>query len=151
VVDRTLTMQGQCLLSPLTCFIELAKLSMGPCQMKADHCLIDGRPTCTDGAVEQVQGSPQGLLRALWGAELQPDLALMRGELLLREGKQAPLLLFWRNLLHRLSRSAMAASAAARLPRLAWARACNDASLTAVAPAAWPAASRPEVVRSTTS
>src|SRR5829696_2184719 len=41
--------------------------------------------------------------------------------------------------------SAMAASAAARLPRLAWARACNDASLTAVAPAAWPAASRPAV------
>jgi len=28
----------------------------------------------------------------------------MGGELLLREGKQAPLLLFWRNLLHRLSR-----------------------------------------------
>ena len=77
VVDRTLAMEGQCLLSPLTCFIELAKLSMGPSQMKADHCLIDGRPTCTDGAVEQVQGSPQGLLRALWGAELQPDLALM--------------------------------------------------------------------------
>jgi hypothetical protein len=75
VVDRTLTMQGQCLLSPLTCFIELAKLSIGPSQMKADHCLIDGRPTRTDGAVEQVQGSPQGLLSTLWGAELQPNLA----------------------------------------------------------------------------
>jgi len=42
VVDRTLAMQGQRLLSPLTCFIKLAKLSMGPSQMKADHCLIDG-------------------------------------------------------------------------------------------------------------
>src|SRR5215204_7604036 len=102
VVDRTLAMEGQCLLSPLTCFIELAKLSMGPSQMKTDHGLINGRPTCTDGTVEQVQGSPQGLLRALWGAELQPALALLRGELLLREGKQAPLLLFWRHSGHRL-------------------------------------------------
>ena len=104
VVDRTLAMEGQRLLSPLACLIELAKFGIGSSQMKADHCLIDGRPTCADGAVEQVQGSPQGLLGALWGVELQPDLALMRCELLLREGKQAPLLLFWRNLLHRLSR-----------------------------------------------
>jgi hypothetical protein len=41
VVDRTLAMEGQRLLSPLACLIELAKLGMGSSQMKADHCLIN--------------------------------------------------------------------------------------------------------------
>ena len=58
VVDRTLAMEGQRLLSPLTRFIELAKLGMGSSQMKADHCLINRRPARTGGAVEQAQGSP---------------------------------------------------------------------------------------------
>jgi hypothetical protein len=58
VVDRTLAMKGQRLLSPLTCLIELAKLGMGSSQMKADHRLINRRPARTGGAVEQAQGSP---------------------------------------------------------------------------------------------
>jgi hypothetical protein len=103
VVDRTLAMEGQRLLSPLACFIKLAELGMGSSQMKADHRLINRRPACTGGAVEQAQGSLQGLLGALGGAELEPDLALMGGKLLLREGKQAPCLLLWRNPAHRLS------------------------------------------------
>jgi hypothetical protein len=37
-----------------------------------------------------VQGSLQGLLGTLRGAKLQPNLTLMRGKLLLREGKQGP-------------------------------------------------------------
>jgi hypothetical protein len=41
VVDRTLAMQGQCLLSPLACLVELAKLSTAPRDVKADHGLIN--------------------------------------------------------------------------------------------------------------
>jgi hypothetical protein len=103
VVDRMLAMEGQRLLSPLACLIEMAELCVGSSQMQADHCLINRRPACAGGAVEQIQGSLQGLLGALWSAQLEPDLALMGGKLLLREGKQAPLLLLWRNPDHRLS------------------------------------------------
>ena len=42
VVDRTLTMQGQCLFRLLACLIELAELSMGSRQVKADHGLVNG-------------------------------------------------------------------------------------------------------------
>ena len=70
VVDRTLAMEGQGLLSPLTRLIELAKLGMGSSQVKADHGLINGRPARTGGAVEQVQGSLQGLLGVVGCPEL---------------------------------------------------------------------------------
>jgi hypothetical protein len=103
VVHRTLAMQDKCLLRPLACLVELAKLCVGSRQVQADHGLVNGRPAGTCGAVEQAQGSLQGLLSALWGAELEPNLTLMRGEFLLREGKQASVLLFWRNLPHHLS------------------------------------------------
>jgi hypothetical protein len=42
VVDRTLTIQGQCLFRLLACLIELAELSMGSRQVKADHSLVNG-------------------------------------------------------------------------------------------------------------
>ena len=42
VVDRTLAMQSQSLFCLLACLIELAKLSMGSRQVKADHGLVNG-------------------------------------------------------------------------------------------------------------
>jgi hypothetical protein len=44
VVDRTLAMQGKCLLSPLLCLVELAQLSVGSREVQADHGLVNGRP-----------------------------------------------------------------------------------------------------------
>jgi hypothetical protein len=42
VVDRTLTMQGQCLFCLLARLVELTKLSVGSGQGKVDHGLING-------------------------------------------------------------------------------------------------------------
>jgi hypothetical protein len=72
--------------------------------VKADHGLVNGRAARTRGAIEQAQGSLQGLLGALRGAELPPKLTLVGGELLLREGKQAPVLRLWGHPRQRLPR-----------------------------------------------
>jgi hypothetical protein len=51
-----------------------------------------------------MQGSLQGLLSTLRGAKLEPNLTLVGGKLLLREGKQAPVLLRLGHLRHHLPR-----------------------------------------------
>jgi hypothetical protein len=68
--------------------------------VQADHGLVNGRAARPRGAIEQAQGPLQGLR----GAELPPNLTLVGGELLLREGKQAPVLRPWGHLCRRLAR-----------------------------------------------